>query len=121
MRGLEATTGDKIIDTLSANGVTSENKTIHTPLHPLHSKLGCLVFPTDSSNSDTTLHGGGRGGKALFSPLKVTAKFQKGPLKQSVSTNFVVNLKVSTATNSVIRSKLYDLSDLSFSFSDNAL
>ena len=93
MRSLEATTGDNIIDTLSYS-------------YSLHSKLGCSLFPTDSSNSDTTLHGGGRGGKPSFSPFEVTAKFQEGPLKRSVSTKFVVNLKVSPATNSVIRSNL---------------
>ena len=39
-----------------------------TPLPPLL-KLGCLLFCTDSCslNSSTTLHGGGRGRKALFS------------------------------------------------------
>ena len=78
MRVLEATIGDKIVDTLSANGVPSEKKQ-STPLsYPLHSKLGCSLFPTDSSNSDTTLHEGGRGGKALFSSFEVTAKFQEG-------------------------------------------
>ena len=40
MRGLEATTGDKIIDTLSENGVTSENKTIHIPLPSSPFKVG---------------------------------------------------------------------------------
>ena len=40
MRGLEATTGDKIIDTWSENGVTSENKTIHIPLPSSPFKVG---------------------------------------------------------------------------------
>ena len=49
---------DKIVETLSSNGVTSENKTIHTPPPPppLHSKLGCLLFPTGSLNSSTTTY-----------------------------------------------------------------
>ena len=57
-----ATIGDKIVETLSSSGVTSENKTIHTP--PLPFPVG--VFSTRSSNSGTTLHGGGGGGKAFF-------------------------------------------------------
>ena len=40
MRGLEATIGDKIVDTLSTNGVTSENKTIQTPLPSSPFKVG---------------------------------------------------------------------------------
>ena len=43
MRSLEATTGDNIIDTLSANGVTPENKTIHTPLLFSPFKVGLFV------------------------------------------------------------------------------
>ena len=73
-------------------GITSENKIIHTPPHPLYSKLECLLFPTGSSNKGTTLHGrgggGGWGGKLHFPALKL-AKRQTGPLGRSVSTNFV--------------------------------
>ena len=37
--------GDKSVETLYLNRVTSENKRIRTPLpYPLHSKLGCLLF-----------------------------------------------------------------------------
>ena len=39
------------------------------PPPPLHSKLGCLLFSTGSSNSGTTLHGGDGGGKALLTPF----------------------------------------------------
>ena len=56
-------TGDKIVETLCSKRVTSENKRIHTPLPPLHSKLGCLLFSIGSSNSGTTLHGGDEGRK----------------------------------------------------------
>ena len=51
------------------------------PLFPtLHSKLGCLLFSIGSSNSDTTLHGGDGGGKALhvFSRFEVS----KGRFRQ---------------------------------------
>ena len=44
----------------SKYGVTYENKTIHTPPPPLHSKLGCLLISTGRLNSCTTLHGGAR-------------------------------------------------------------
>ena len=39
----EATIGDKLVETLSSNGLSSENKTIHTHSH-LHSKLGLRCF-----------------------------------------------------------------------------
>ena len=47
---------DKIVETLYSNRATTENKRIHTPPPPLHSKLGCLLFSIGSSNSGTTLH-----------------------------------------------------------------
>ena len=65
-----STIGDKIVETLNSNIVTSENKRIHTP-PPLHSKLGCLLFSIGPSNSSTTFHGGDGGEKALFSPFEV--------------------------------------------------
>ena len=56
--------GDKIVETLSLNGVTFENKT-SAPIPPsLHLKLGCLLFP--SCNSSTTLHGRRVGGKSFI-------------------------------------------------------
>ena len=64
----EPAVGDIIVEKLSSNGVTSENKTIHTP-RLLHSKLGYLLFSTGSSNSGITLRGGSGGEKASFSPL----------------------------------------------------
>ena len=56
-------------EALSSNGITSENKTNCILPHPVHWSLGCFLFSTGSSNSGTTLHGGGRGGKDLFSPF----------------------------------------------------
>ena len=52
--------GNKITETLSLNGVTSKNRTIHPPppLFLFHRKLGCLLFSTGSLNSGTTSHGG---------------------------------------------------------------
>ena len=47
------------------------------PSPPLHSKLGCLLFSTGSSNSGTTLHG------------EEVVKRPKGPLEHNVCTNFV--------------------------------
>lgn len=46
--------------------VTSVNKTIHTPSPFLHSKW-LLLFPTDSSNSNASLHRGCEKRKAFFS------------------------------------------------------
>ena len=70
----QATIGDKIVETLYSNTVTSENKRIHTP--PLHSKLGCSLFSIGSSNGGTKLHGGDGGRKAFF-PLLKSVKRQK--------------------------------------------
>ena len=39
----ETTIGDKLVATLSSNGVSSENKKIHTHSH-LHSNLGLRFF-----------------------------------------------------------------------------
>ena len=83
------TIGDKLVETLYSNRVTSENKINYTP--PLHSKLECLLFSTGSSNSGTKLHGGDWEGKALLYPLK-SVKRQKAPFGRSVSTNFVATL-----------------------------
>ena len=78
----KATIGDKIVETLYSNRVTSENKRIHTP--PLHSRLRCLLFSIGSSNSGTTLYGGDGGGKALFSPFEVR-ETSESPFKAIVS------------------------------------
>ena len=75
---LVARIGDKI-------GVTSENKTIHTPsLSPPFNVGVFCCFLTGSSNSDTTLYGGDGGGKALFSPFKVD-KTSERPFRGKVS------------------------------------
>ena len=69
----EAIIGDKIVETLYSNRVTSENKRICTPpLSPLLSKLGCLLFSLSSLNIGTTLHGGDGGEKAIFPPFEVS-------------------------------------------------
>jgi len=90
---VRATIGDKIVETLYSNRVTSENKRINTPPPPLHSKLGCLLFSISSSNSGTTLHGGDGGEEALFFPFEVgkTSEGRFSALEQSVPTNFVAD------------------------------
>ena len=72
----DSTMGEKIVETLNSNRVTSANKTVHTT--PFHSKLGCLLFSTGNTNSDTTLHRGMREGKIYFLLLK-SVKRQKAP------------------------------------------
>ena len=72
------TIGDKLVETLYSNRVTSENKINYTP--PLHSKLGRLLFSTGNFNSGTTLHGGDWEGKALLYPFKV-GKTSKSPFR----------------------------------------
>ena len=44
----QVTIDDKIIETLSSNWTTSENKTIHTPPPPIHLRTECWLFPTGS-------------------------------------------------------------------------
>ena len=75
------TIGDKLVETLYSNRVTSENKRNYTP--PLQSKLRCLLFSTGSSNSGTTLHGGDREGKLYYTLLKLVNV--KKPLSGEVS------------------------------------
>ena len=60
----QATIGDKIVETLYSNRVTSENKVIYPPSPSPPFKVGEGLFPIGSSNSGTTLHGGDGGGKA---------------------------------------------------------
>ena len=67
---LQFTIGDKIVATLSSNGITSENKTIRTPPPSRPFKVGVfLVFNRWLEQRGTTLHGGGRRGKDLFFPF----------------------------------------------------
>ena len=82
----KATVTGKIVETYS-NRVTSENKRIHTPLCPLHSKWECLLFSKGSLNSDTTLHGGDVGGKAIFYPFEVR-KMSKSPFRAKCLNSF---------------------------------
>ena len=82
------TIGDKLVETLYSNRVTSHKK----ETTPLHSKLGCLLFSTGSSNSGTTLHGGNGVGKLYYTLLK-SVKHNKAPFGRSVSTNVVVTLQ----------------------------
>ena len=70
--------------------VTSENKRIHTPPCPLHSKLGCLLFSIGSSNRGTSCMEGMGEEKLYFHPLK-SAKRKKHSLGWSVSTHFLAN------------------------------
>ena len=81
-----------IVKPLSSKyGVSYKNKTIHTPPPSLHSKLGCLLISTGSSNSCTTHCMEGLRNRKLYFPLFNLAKSQRDPLGQSVSTNFVAN------------------------------
>ena len=86
----KATIAGKIFQMLSSNGVTSENKTIHTPPlpHPLCSKLGCFLFAAGSLNSGTTSRGGGGVGKALFSSFGVGKKPES-----TIQVNFGENIR----------------------------
>ena len=81
------TIGDKLVETLYSNRVTSHKK----ETTPLHSKLGCLLFSTGSSNSGTTLHGGNGVGKLYYTLLK-SVKRNKASFGRSGSTNFAATL-----------------------------
>ena len=71
-RDYKTAIGDKIVETLYSNRVTTQITKESRPPSPLHSKLGCLFFSIGSSNCGITLHGGDEGGKALFPPLEVS-------------------------------------------------
>ena len=75
-----STIGNKIVETLYSNGVTSENKRIHTP--PLSSplKVGVFVVFYRELEHGTTFHGGDGGRKAIliFPPFEVS-KMYKSP------------------------------------------
>ena len=87
------TNGEKIVETLYSNRVTSENKWIHTPPH--HSKLGCLLFSIGGSNSGTTLHWGDGGGRASFSPFEVR-KTSESPFRTKCLNKFCRRLTTNT-------------------------
>ena len=97
----DITIHDKIVETLSSNGVASENKTINIHPHPLptllHSKLGCCFVSyscTGASNSSTTFHRGGGGGKASFSLFEGHKTTQRAFRAKSVSTTFLALIAV---------------------------
>ena len=78
----EATIGDKIVETLYSNRVTSKNKNFPHPFlsPPFKVLLGFLLFSIGYGNSNKTLHGGDGGGKAIFSPFEVS-KTSESPLR----------------------------------------
>ena len=71
-----------------SNRVTSENKTIHTPPPPLHSKLFFFVCFVKVAPTATQHYTKGMGKGKLYFPPLMSVKLQKGPLRQSVSINF---------------------------------
>ena len=81
---------DKSFGTLSSNGVTSENNTIHTlTLSSVQSFRGCLFTKGARTVAERCMQRG-VGGKRYF-PLFMFVKRQKGPLGQRVSANFVAD------------------------------
>ena len=77
-----------IFKILPSNGATSENKTIHTPPLPLHSKMGCFLQVTLTVAQHCME--GLKVGK-FHVPLIGSAKRQKGRLGQDISPNFVAD------------------------------
>ena len=62
----ETINGDKLLRYCTQIGQLQRTKeSTHPPSPPLHSKLGCSLFSTGSSNSGTILYGRDGGGKAL--------------------------------------------------------
>jgi len=88
----ETTVGDKSFETLSSNGVTLENKIIHIPLLPLPSIQSWVVWYFLQVARTAAQHWmEGEGEEKLYYVLLKSAKRHKGPLGQSVSTNFVAD------------------------------
>ena len=73
-------------ETLYSNRVTSENKRIHTP-SPVASiqSSDSLLFSIGSSNSGTTLDGGG---KAIYFPLLRSVKGKKAQFRANCRNSF---------------------------------
>ena len=80
-------------ETLTSNGVRSKNKTIQTPPPPPPFEVGCLLFFLQIARTRPQhCMEGVKEGKFYF-PFFMSVKRHKGPLGQSVSTNFVVDCR----------------------------
>ena len=89
------TIGDKIVEALHSNRVTSENKRIRAPPLPPPFQLGCLLVPIGSSNMGTTLREGIGEEKLYFLLLKIV-KRKKPSFGRSASTHFVADCRQSS-------------------------
>ena len=84
-----STIGDKIVETLYSNRVTSENKRIHTPALSPPFKVGVFVVflwvaPTAAQHCME-----GMGEEELYFPLLKSVKRKKAQFRANVSTHFV--------------------------------
>ena len=68
---LQFTIGDKIVETLSSNGITSKNKTIRTPPPSRPLKVGVFLVFNRQLEQRHNVAWRGQGGKDLFPPFKV--------------------------------------------------
>ena len=88
--------GDKIVESLSSNWVTLENKTIHTLPLPSIQIWGVCCFLQEARTAEQHCMRWVGEGKLYFTLLK-WAKCQKGPFGQTVSTNFAADYRFKTA------------------------
>ena len=97
LRDPSATNGDKIVETLYSNGLTSESKRIHTPssLPPIQSWGVCCFLQVTRIAAQHCMKGMGEG-KLYFLLLK-SVKRKRSPLGKSVSTNFVADCSLHQA------------------------
>ena len=92
-----ATIGNKIVerDIVLKQVNFKEQNNPHPCPSPLYSKLGCLLFFTDSLNSGTTLHARGMGEGKLYFLLLDSVKRQKSV--QGKVSQLILSLIVATA------------------------
>ena len=76
------TIGDKIVETLYSNRVTSAKKRIHSPPLPsIQSRGVCCFLLVAQTGAQHCMEGMGR---KIYFPLLISVKRQKAPLRRSV-------------------------------------
>ena len=88
--------GDKVVENLSSNWVTLENKTIHAlPLPSIHIWGVCCFLQEARTAQQHCMRWVGE--RKLHFTLLKWVKRRKGPFGKTVSTNFAADYRIKTA------------------------